>query len=168
MTLRFSTVFLLAGVLGMVVACSGDKSEPIPITKGFCLNLFPDEKELNPITPIAVQAFEQSCKSSEGHFLQKVFASKAHNIFLSQAPLGSPGLPADSASGIRLVLTRPHSNNPQAECLYVSGEEWIVRLTIPDSQHQTVFFLDFAGRDSVFMKKLFAVKGFFAERTRCS
>lgn len=168
MTLRFSVLVLLAGVLGMVVACSGKKSESVPITKGICLNLLPEEKELNPISPIALQAFEQNLKSSSGHFLQKVFASKAHNIFLSQAPIGSPVLPVDSTNGIRLVLTRPHSNNPQAECLYVSGAEWIVRLSIPDSQNQTIFFLDFAGRDSVFMKKLFAVKGFFAERTRCS
>jgi hypothetical protein len=129
----------------------------------------PEEKELDSISSRASDAFYACCRTFPNQNLNRVFRSKAHNIFIS---FGNPDAPiADSSSGtisgIMLLEERKTQENKMREYLYKTGEDWIYRIQLPQNKQEDCLILDFVGRDSLLMKNIFTTPRFAQLRTQC-
>jgi hypothetical protein len=130
----------------------------------------PGEKELNPISPRASDAFMNCCQTDSSQLLHRVFSSQAHNIFIS---FGIPDKPVSDSinlkdNSIQLLEERTIQSDKMREYLYKSGKDWVYRIQLNQANQADWLILDFVGRDSLLMKKIFITPRFAQLRTQCT
>ncbi len=167
MKIQIGILFLLFLI---VISCADKQPESIKISDTHCLNLMPGEKELSPFSSRASDAFMACCKHSPNQNLNRVISAKPHNIFISfgDKKITSPDSTAIVNKQIEWLESRIPEGSETSEFLFKAGADWVYRIQIVQSIEPNVVLIDFVGRDSILMKKIFNTPRFASMRLQCA
>lgn len=130
----------------------------------------PGEKELNPVSARASDAFGACCKHSPNQNLHRVISAKPHNIFIS---FGENEIKIQDSSvlainHLEVFEKRIQEGSETSEFLFKAGLDWVYRIQILQMQEPKSILIDFVGRDSTLMKKIFKTPRFASMRLQCN
>lgn len=154
----------------MVNSCTDKKPAAIQLSDTICLNLMPGEKELTPVSSRASDAFGNCCKHSSDQNLNRVISAKPHNIFISfsENEVKMPDSSFLESNQFDLLEKRGQDGSELREFLYKAGSDWVYRIQVLQPQESPAILIDFVGRDSILMKKIFNTPRFASMRLQCS